>query len=96
MNGRADESASDKDEVTGIKHEADTALARSGQISPGKGMHSLGPSGTLREAHGPLHYCLLESRVREHGAEITQKWRPEGSNPGLLAESVLSPCTHLL
>lgn len=50
MNGRADESASDKHEVTGIEHCAEGALAQSCQILLGKGMNSLGPSRMLREA----------------------------------------------
>lgn len=36
MNERTDESASDKHEVTGIKHYANTALVKAAKYHPGK------------------------------------------------------------
>ena len=93
---RTDESASDKHEVTGIKHEADRMLAQSCQMSPRKGVNSLAPSGRFREAQRPFCGCLLQSQVRDHGYKSAWEFSLEFSNPGLLAESVLSPWTSLL
>lgn len=66
----ADEPASDKHEVTGIKLEADRVLARSCQVSPGRGRIPLGLPG-CGEALGP---SIAASRIggRARGAEGAQ------------------------
>lgn len=60
MNERTDESASDKHEVSRIKHSADSMLARSGRLSPGRGTASLDLLDAERNSRTPL---LLPSRT---------------------------------